>query len=1131
MAKFIHLRNHTEYSLAEGALRIKEVADVCSIKKIPAVAITDTGNLFGIMEFSKACASVGVQPIIGCEVAVDEEKLILYAKDEEGFQNLLKLVSMAYLDPVHEDHAGVTLRQVQDYNGGLLCLTASTDGRLNKLLLEGAREPAEQFAEELLGIFGDRLYIELQRHGLDNEKRVEEALIEIAYKFNVPLIATNNCFYKERKMFKAHDALLCIAEGKCVADDNRRKLNSEFYFKPEYEMIEIFSDIPEAIDNTIQFAKRCAIKAEGRAPMLPSAPTEEGRTTAEELCFQAEEGLRERLNCTEFPQDYKERIDYELGIINKMDFPGYFLIVSDFIIWAKENAIPVGPGRGSGAGSVVAWALQITDVDPLKYGLLFERFLNPERVSMPDFDIDFCQERREEVIQYVRRKYGNDKVSQIITFGKLQAKAVVRDVARVLQIPYMQADRISKMIPFNPVAPVTLSMALEMDPELRRLKRDDESIGELLDICLQLEGLNRHASTHAAGILIADRPLDELIPLYRDPRSDIPVSQYSMKDAEGAGLVKFDFLGLRTLTLIDKAVKFIEESGDKIDVLNLPLDEEKVFDMLSAGNTIGVFQLDSTLVRDAIRKMKPDCFGDIVALTSLCRPGPMENIPTYVARKHGKEKVEYPHNKLSDLLSETQGIIVYQEQVMESAQILSGYSLGKADLLRRAMGKKIKAEMDSQRKMFSEGAEENGISKKQASAIFDLIAKFAGYGFNKSHAVAYSLIAYQTAYLRCFYPVQFLAACMNLDIGDTDKLNFYKHEANRLGIKVRQPDINESEAYFIPNGKSIIYGLGAIKGVGIEAAKSMIVERDKKGDFSDVFDMCLRCDSKSINKKHMESLAKAGALDKVMKNRAQAFASAELLAKFNNAYQRDKESDQNSLFGEAVIQEISKPHLPEVEPWGSNEKLEKEFEALGFYLSDHPLSEYEEILEKLKVVKSVNLEDSVRGASTKIKTCGVVATKTLRSGKKGRFGFAKLSDAYGVYEVVMYDEDLITNSIDMLNGDEPLLIHSEAKKGDGDIRIIAESIEPLKDYVARNSDSLIQSFNLNLVTDSETGIENLSNKLLENKYKEGGFDKVKIIVHLNLQDREVEIELAGHYAVNDNLREELLQLDSVWLAS
>lgn len=1131
--QFIHLRNHTQFSLSEGAIRIGELVAMTAANKMPAVAITDSGNLFGILEFSKAATSKGVQPIIGCEVKVEGSKLIFYAKDKAGFQNLLKLVSHSLLRSSSPHEASLDLVEVEQYTEGLLCLTASLEGELAKLISRGEVSKAYNFAERLSAMFPDRLYIELQRHGLEEEEKVESHLIDIAYKLNLPLIATNNNFYGTQEMYEAHDALICIAEGKYLADENRKKYNDQFYFKSSEEMAALFADIPEAIENTVKFAKRCSVKAEGRKPMLPDYPTEGGRTQEDELRVQAEEGLKQRLEIKTRNEgegdytEYHERLKFELDVITNMKFPGYFLIVSDFIKWAKNNGIPVGPGRGSGAGSLVAWALQITDVDPLRFGLLFERFLNPERVSMPDFDIDFCQERREEVIEYVRNKYGHDRVAQIITFGKLQARAVLRDVGRVMQIPYNEVDRISKMIPFNPVDPVTLSKAIEMDPELRRLQREDENIGRLLDIGLKLEGLNRHASTHAAGILIADRPLVELIPLYKDARSDMPVSQYSMKDSETAGLVKFDFLGLRTLTLIDKARQFVEQAGHKIDIHNLPLDDEKIFQMLSKGETAGVFQLDTTLVKDAIRKMRPDKFEDIVALTSLCRPGPMENIPSYNARKHGKEETEYPHIALSSLLSETYGIMVYQEQVMQSAQILAGYSLGKADLLRRAMGKKIKAEMDEQRLMFSEGAAENGIAKKLAGEIFDLIAKFAGYGFNKSHAVAYSAIAYQTAYLSCHYPVEFLTACMNLDIGDTDKLSFYKHEITKRGIKVLPPDINESDAYFKPENGAIRYALGAIKGVGIEATKAMVIEREMHGKFKDVFDFSKRCDTKIINKKHMEGLSKAGAFDKIASNRKQIFDSAELLSKYNNVCQAEVDSSQISLFGEGTIGEAPRPALVQTSDWDSNERLKSEYEAFGFYLSDHPLNDFQHILDEMGVLPSIHIEERIKSASTKVRLAGVLATLNIRSGKRGRFAFAKVSDGMGVFEIVLYEDDIINHARTMLDSNTPILIMAEAKKDEGGVRLLAERIEELQGAIKANFQRFIKVQDVTFQINKLEAVAKLKALLADNLFENGMLFKNRVFLRALTANKDVTIELPGFYAVNDNIREQILFIEGV----
>lgn len=1112
-AEFIHLRVHTSYSLSEGAIKIPDLVNLCRENKMPAVAVTDSGNLFGALEFSKTCSYAGIQPIIGCQMNInagDGENLVLplYAQNETGFRNLLKIVSNSFLGD-----APCMLENIKPYAEGLLAMT----GSLGRLLADGKGKKAEELLRSLAAIFPERLYVEISRHGMKWQIASEPLLLDMAYDNGLPIIAANDCYFATREMYEAHDALLCIAEGKYVVDENRRRLTPEHYFKSQEEMTALFADLPEAVQNTVVFAKRCAVKADERKPMLPHFPTTGGRSEAEELEFQAIEGLKGRLQGSDGPE-YFERLKFELEVINKMNFPGYFLIVSDFIKWARNAGIPVGPGRGSGAGSVVAWSLQITDLDPLKFGLLFERFLNPERVSMPDFDIDFCQYRRDEVIDYVRAKYGNDRVAQIITFGKLQARAVLRDVGRVLQMPYPEVDRIAKMIPFNPVNPVTLSQAIEMDSVLKKAKDEDEVIGKLLDIGLKLEGLHRHASTHAAGIVIADRPLDELVPMYRDPKSDIPVIQYSMKEAEAAGLIKFDFLGLKTLTLIDKALQLIEQGGHKLNLQTLHLDDAETYRMLARGDTIGVFQLDSTLVRDAIRKMKPDKFEDIVALTSLCRPGPMENIPTYVARKSGQEKPDYPHPKLSEVLSETYGLMIYQEQVMQAAQVLAGYSLGSADLLRRAMGKKIKKEMDAQQEMFVEGAVKNGVERKQAAQIFELIAKFAGYGFNKSHAVAYALIAYHTAYIKAHYPVEFFAASMNLDIGDTDKLNFYRHEAARQGIKVVPPDVNYSSALFTVNleKNSILYGLAAIKGAGDQAVAAIIEERERGGRFQDVFDLLKRVPPKAMNKKMLESLAKSGALDSIAHNRRQVVDSAESLVRFCQNAHEEKHNRQTSLFGDDFAGGAALPKLAHVPDWQGMERLSHEFEAVGFYLSSHPLEAHEETLAKLGVIPSNELEERLDKAVSKVVVAGVVATTKLRSGKRGRFGFAKISDAYGVFEIVMYDEDLISESMALLESNEPLVITAEARKDEGGIRLIAETIEHISkaEPKAGIPKRKPKDSALEIRVNSADSLEHIYESLQANLFAEHKpvRNRVSIIAELGVSG-EAEVELAGFYSL------------------
>ncbi|MDX2082572.1 MAG: DNA polymerase III subunit alpha [Rickettsiales bacterium] len=823
---FIPLRNHTTYSLCKGAIKISEIVERAADYKIPALGIMDCQNLFGALEFSSACKKAGIQPILGCEILINFEdenrkaisnldlenslvKLPLIAKDDLGYKNLMFLVSHSFLNRQSGISPHISFTLLQEKAAGIIALSGGEAGFIGKLLQQSQEKKLADLLEKFAQIFGQDFYIEITRHGTKIEEELEEKFIEIAFKHNLPLLATNDVYFLDQSMHEAQDILTCIGEGKFFFETDRKKLTPSQYFKTPQELESLFSDIPEAIENTINIAKKCHIMAFERPPSMPKFSNEKNFDEKAELKKQATEGLKSRLT-TKFKleetneelkekifQEYFARLDFELSVIIKMDFAGYFLIVSDFIKWAKNNQIPVGPGRGSGAGSIVAWSLQITDLDPIRFGLFFERFLNPERVSMPDFDIDFCQSRRDEVIDYVQKKYGKDYVAQIITFGKLQARAVLKDVGRVLQMPYNQVDRICKLIPFNAIEAVTLQKAIEMDKDLQTAIREDPQVTKLVDIALKLEGLNRHASTHAAGIVIGDKPLHEICALYNDQDSNMPAVGYSMKYAENAGLVKFDFLGLKTLTTIFEAVKLIEKTnGIKIDISNLKLDDKKTFEMLATGDSIGVFQIESSGMRAVLRQMKADKIEDIIALISLYRPGPMDNIPTYIRRKLGVEKINYPHPLLEPTLKETYGVIVYQEQVMEIAKVLAGYSLGAADLMRRAMGKKIKEEMDQQRAIFVAGAVKNNIAEKQAEEIFDLLDKFAGYGFNKSHAAAYALISYQTAYLKAHFPVEFFTASINLEIDNTDKINIFLQAAKDNGIKILPPSVNNSEAYF-----------------------------------------------------------------------------------------------------------------------------------------------------------------------------------------------------------------------------------------------------------------------------------------------------------------------------------------------
>ena len=914
--------------------------------------------------------------------------------------------------------------------------------------------------------FPGRLYVELMRHGLAEEAEIEDALVDLAYRHDLPLVATNDVYFADAGMYEAHDALLCIAEGAYVSQTNRRQLTPEHRFKSAEEMRALFEDLPEAVDNTLVIARRCAAAARPVDPILPAFLTEGGRSESEELRAQAESGLETRLETQVYlegmdeserataARPYRDRLRYELEVIEQMGFPGYFLIVADFIKWAKRQEIPVGPGRGSGAGSVVAWALTITDLDPLRWGLLFERFLNPERVSMPDFDIDFCQDRRDEVITYVQQKYGRDRVAQIITFGKLQARAALRDVGRVLQMPYPQVDRICKLVPNNPANPVTLEQAIAGEPQLQEMRDQDPTVGRLLEIALGIEGLYRHASTHAAGVVIGDRPLDQLVPLYRDPRSDMPATQFNMKYAEQAGLVKFDFLGLKTLTVLAKACALIEGSGGALDLAQIPLDDAATFEMLSRADTVGVFQLESSGMRDALRRLKPDRFEDIIAVVALYRPGPMDNIPSYIKRKHGEEEVDCLHPKLEPILSETYGIMIYQEQVMQIAQVLSGYSLGGADLLRRAMGKKIKAEMDAQRQSFVEGAVEQGVKKAKASEIFDLVAKFAGYGFNKSHAAAYALVAYQTAYLKANYPVEFMAASMTYDMGNTDKLNVFRQELQRLGIPLLQPDVNQSLPDFgvetLPDGsKAIRYALSAVKNVGGAAMAALVAEREAHGRFASLGDFVQRFDSRVINKRQIENLTCAGALECLHRNRAQLFDAAEVVVRHAAAAVQERESAQNSLFGDLAAAGPPEIPLPLREDWPEMDRLRHEFDAIGFYLSAHPLDAYGKSLGKLGV--TAYSEVLAKRLSGRCKLGGIVIGKRELNSRRGsRMAFVQLSDAGGVYEVTLFSE-VLSRCRDLLDSAQSLLLSvtvewmPEAEEP----RLTAQDIEPLDEVAAR----------------------------------------------------------------------------------
>ncbi|HJU18411.1 MAG TPA: DNA polymerase III subunit alpha [Stellaceae bacterium] len=1155
LADFVHLRVHTAYSLSAGAIRIKELVALCKAERMPAVAITDTGNLFGVLEFAAACSAAGIQPIIGCEVALmagdsgegmrsgripngrrpGADRIVLLVQNETGYRNLMALVSRSYLAGDGSQEPAVSLADLAVAADGLLCLLGGSSGPVGRLLAEGQAEAADALLVQFKEVFADRLYVEVTRHGTPTEARAEEGLVALAYRHDLPLLATNDAYFPDAPFYEAHEVLSCIAEGTVLSDPERKRATPYHYFRPATEMRALFADLPEACDNTIVVARRCAFIPQPRQPILPAFPTAPGEDEATALRRAALAGLEARLEHQirqsehdaeerlRLAAPYRERLEFELDTIIRMGFAGYFLIVADFIQWSKRQGIPVGPGRGSGAGSVVAWALTITDLDPLRFGLLFERFLNPERVTMPDFDIDFCQDRRDEVIRYVQQKYGADRVAQIITFGKLQARAVLRDVGRVLGLPYGQVDRLCKLVPNNPAHPVTLAQAIAQEPLLQQQRDGDEAVGRLIAISLKLEGLYRHASTHAAGVVIGDRPLSELVPLYRDPRSGMPVTQFNMKWVEPAGLVKFDFLGLKTLTVLARCRDLLAARGIMLDLSNLPLDDRPTFELLSRGDTVGVFQCEGAGIRDVLKKLRPDRFEDVIAVDALYRPGPMENIPRYIAVRHGQEEVDYLHPALKEILEETYGVMIYQEQVMQIAQVLAGYSLGSADLLRRAMGKKIQAEMDAQRQSFVEGAAARGTERALADPIFDQMAKFAGYGFNKSHAAAYALLSYQTAYLKANYPVEFLAALMTLDLGNTDKLNVFRQELDRLGIRLLPPDVNRSQPEFsvepdpATGNPAIRYALAAIKGVGAQAMEDLVAEREGRGPFKDLADFARRIESKSFNRRQFEGLAKAGAFDAVNPNRRQTFEAAEVLLRRATLAAEERESRQQNLFGGVDPNFAPRPSLPVVEDWPPLERLQHEFAAIGFYLSSHPLDPYGKSLERAGIVRFADVPASLAASpSSRFRLAGIVIGKKERSSARGnRYAFVQMSDMSGTFEVTVFSE-VLREGRGLLESGEPVVVTVDVRSEEESLRLTAQKVEPLDAVVAR------AAAGLKIFVGEAEALSPLKSVIAR---ETGGRGRVTLV--LDLPSREVEIAIPGGFRVDPKFRAAVKALPGV----
>ena len=1132
---FVHLHVHSSYSLLEGALTIARLAQLAKDDRQPALALTDSDNMFGALEFSEKIAGAGVQPIVGCAVGIDfadqetgpravnisppqRPRIVLLAARENGYRSLLRLNSRAFLDTAPNEQPHLKLAWLEGETDGLIVLTGGPGGPLDAAILAGQASLADARCEALARLFGDRLYIELQRHGTNAERTVEPALIELAYARGIPLVASNEPLFARREDYEAHDALICIAEGRLVAESDRRQFTPEHWFKTRAEMTALFSDVPEAIGSTVEIAKRCAFRPCVQAPVLPRfsvGAAGAGVDEAAELCKRATAGLERRIRVQGVCQgrtadDYRERLAFELKVIEGMQYPGYFLIVSDFIQWAKAQGIPVGPGRGSGAGSLVSYALTITDLDPIRFGLLFERFLNPERVSMPDFDIDFCQDRRDEVIGYVQERYGRDRVAQIITFGRLQARAVLRDVGRVLQMPYGQVDKLCKLVPQNPLNPVTLGRAIDDEPRLQAARDGDPVVKRAFDIAQKLEGLHRHASTYAAGIVIGERPLTEMVPLYRDPKSQMPVTQFNMKWVEQAGLVKFDFLGLKTLTVLQVTVELVRKRGVEIGLEAIPLDDQKTYAMLARAETVGVFQLESQGMRRALLDMRPDRFEDIIALVALYRPGPMANIPTYCARKHRSEEPDYIHPKLEPILRETFGVIVYQEQVMQAAQILAGYSLGEADLLRRAMGKKIRSEMQQQRSRFVSGCIDRGIDREHAQTIFELLERFADYGFNKSHAAAYALVAYQTAYMKANYPVEFLAASMTLDMGNTDKLSEFRSEASRLGIKVDPPSVNRSSVAFEADGNTIHYALAALKGVGRQAVEA-IVEARADRPFADLSDFAGRTNPRALNKRVLESLAGSGAFDALEGNRARVVAALDaVIAWAQRAHDAAATGAlQFSFGGPAATEPI---RLPAIEPWLPAERLQKEFDAVGFFLTGHPLDDYAATLERMRVQSWAEFARGVRAGASAGRVAATVVARTERRTRTGsKMGILGLSDPTGHFEAVLFSEGL-TQFRDLLDPGAAVLLTLSAELQGDEVRARIQMVEPLDQAAAKLSKGL------RVFLREEAPIESVAKRLESPLAGRSGYDNGEVALVLMLSEgTEVEVRLPGRFKVTPQI--------------
>ena len=1089
---FIHLRVHSSFSLAEGMLSFNYLSDFCVKNDQPAIAITDTSNMFGVLEFSLEMIAKGVQPIIGMQVAIapsyEDEinigEVVLIAKSEIGYKNMLKLSSNLKTNINFEKF--IPYDNLLKYKDEIILLTGGVEkGFVGGPAGFGNSNVIYTRLNLLKKIFNNNLYIEIQRHGTENEAVSETLLLQAATDLHLPIVATNDCYFESPSKYNSHQVLTCIDKGLTISSPDRRLLTKEHYLKDSASMLHLFRDIPEAIENTLIIAQRCSISVKTHKPILPRFPGLKNISENDYLIQISLEGLDSRLGddiegfSIEKKKSYKVRLKKELNIINKMGFSGYFLIVYDFIKWSKDNKIPVGPGRGSGAGSIVAWALKITDLDPIKWGLLFERFLNPERISMPDFDIDFCQDRREEVIQYVRNRYGHDRVAQIITFGSLQAKAAIRDVGRVMEMPYGHVDKIAKLIPMIPSNPMSIKEAIETEDLLKQEMNNNDQVKELLSTAIDLEGLNRHVSTHAAGLVIGDRPLNELVPLYNLNDDEIPATQFNMKFIEKAGLVKFDFLGLKTLTVLAKAENLIKKKNNNFNLAKILLNDIKTYEMLSRGSTTGVFQLESAGMKDVLIGLKPDRFEDIIAVVSLYRPGPMENIPSYINRKHGKEKITFMHSDLEEVLEETYGIFIYQEQVLRAAQVLADFSLGSADILRRAMGKKDHDEMHQQKTSFLEGANKKGIKQDNANEIFDQISAFAGYGFNKSHAAAYALIAYQTAWIKCNFPHEFFASMMSVEFNNIEKLSIFYHDLKKSNILLKPPCINYSKNYFTIETSEdkqdfIRYSLSSLKNVGNEAVIKIVNTRNEKGFFKNIDDFLNKIPYNIIGKKALESLIKSGAFDCIETNRYKLFSSIELMLNHSHSIHKDKISNQDNLFNNINNTELL-IDIPNVSDWNFIEKLNNEFTSLGMYLSSHPLDSFSVVFKKIGVINSSELTNYFQESGKKnILLCGLIFKVHKKQSSRGKWAVLQLNDLGGNCEIILYS-DFLNKYEYLLEEKNPILIDVEIKNEmNQGIRIIAKRLRKFDEYIINSKLNLtFSNIDLSSIDYVKSSIEKL----------------------------------------------------------